>query len=554
MNNYGNPDVLLFLIAVVGLVPIAISVTNLIPLRLYPLAIFSVSSALVLHSALISQHLTGWDIQAEYYYYDLVVSTGHWTPTVAPVWSSSAAYQGAMSVTIFPAMTSLLTGVSGTLVFKVIFPMLYSMVPAVLFLTYRQMMGQKASFMAAFIFATVPWFSTQDLGLGKQMIAVSLLSVFLLALVSRIDRKYSLLLLLGLGVILAHYSTGLYFVVILAFLVPLSRIFGRRSLVSTRLVLTFSMFYLVWWAAVSSGFIVGYFTNSLIQLLSGLPNFFSLNSRYGVNIILNSGLTLSDQVVKILNVSFQALITLEVIALLYRRFRGTSIRPTWEFLALALVNFGLLVVSVVVPYFSSEFNISRLYSISLLFLAPFGVLGVKALLEPIKGFKVGLRSDTFWLRLVGIFALVFLLFNVGFVAAATNEPTQLAFAFTSSPSWPVYSQFEFSGGFWLVSHATSNTFVYSDMNSVPLFWSLGNIGQLDIPWPPRNSTSITQPDDIVFLGPYNLKTGTIMLATTFAGGINDIETAFNLTQQLGTVITSSDLVYNNGLSESFIYP
>ncbi len=130
-----------------GAVVVALIVfSKFIPHELYPLVIFLLALALLLHYSLSSFDVPGRDARHEYYLYSLVASNG--------VWNSAAVtdpYNAMLSVTILPAIFSNILNLDGRWIFIVIWPIFYAMVPLGLYTVYEGQVGNRTRFLLLFI-------------------------------------------------------------------------------------------------------------------------------------------------------------------------------------------------------------------------------------------------------------------------------------------------------------------------------------------------------------------------------------------------------------------
>ena len=69
--------ILLALIMFIGLILILFSF-NKISRNIYPLLIFTVAFSLLYQISLISNYITGWDVNLEYYYSNMVIINSFW--------------------------------------------------------------------------------------------------------------------------------------------------------------------------------------------------------------------------------------------------------------------------------------------------------------------------------------------------------------------------------------------------------------------------------------------------------------------------------------------
>ncbi|MGZ4951462.1 MAG: DUF2206 domain-containing protein, partial [Halobacteriota archaeon] len=117
----------LVLFAVAALILVC-GFTQYVPKRYFPLAIGAIALALLLHNALITNYLWGFDIQIERFVTQTVVSNGFWgaSPSLDP---NVLNLNSMLSITMLAPLLSVATGMSVTWVLKLIFPLLFAMVP-----------------------------------------------------------------------------------------------------------------------------------------------------------------------------------------------------------------------------------------------------------------------------------------------------------------------------------------------------------------------------------------------------------------------------------------
>jgi len=554
-NFGGSTSLLLYYVIMVSIIPAIVAFTDLFPPKLLPSTILLVSLSLVLHQALISQHLTAPDMTTEYYYFQETVIHHSWNPNIQPLDPPSTPYAATTSVTIFPAILGFVSGINGVWIFKAVFPALYSLVPFALYMVFERQFGSKPSFLAAFFFAAIPRFYEGDLAMGKQMFSTLLIAMFLLALYrGPRTHRVSVPLLFGVSAITAHYSTGLYLVVVLILATPFLLLKRRRYELPLTLSPLLVMFYFLWYSFITGGVVIGMFAGFANAVYSAIPLFFNAGSRYSIALISNAYLIPVDQIIKYLNIAFQVLIAIGVLQFLLSRFRKKQSPILGSFAVFAAVSFSFLALTLVLPYFGSYFDVTRLYTLSLLFLAPFGVLGCVFLGNSAAQALHFQNKESAPLKVLSLFAIAFLLFNIGFVSAITGEPYPSAYSLIPKTPYPIYNDGEYQGGFWLISYAVPNTTAFMDPGSSSLFRSLGYLNNLSIPWPLTNTTNISQPGSVFFIRTWNLQTNMIQLATTLASSNEIIIYDANLSQQYGFYIAHSNRVYDNGYSNTLYFP
>ena len=156
MNLYNNNSLLLTVILLISSV-IVLVILDFIPKNLYPLAIFVTSISLLFHSSLISMYITGWDIQFEYYEASKVINNSIWNPGIF------SNINAMLSIVMIAPIYSILSNLSITWVFKIIYPAIFSLVPVGLYLIFKKQTDYKIAFMSVFFFMSVFTYYTEML-------------------------------------------------------------------------------------------------------------------------------------------------------------------------------------------------------------------------------------------------------------------------------------------------------------------------------------------------------------------------------------------------------
>ena len=114
-----------------------------------------------------------------------------------------------LTVTVMPTELHALSGISGLLVLKVIFPMIYALFPVALFDLGRKILAPRWAFVAA-VFTMGQYAFTEIVSVTRQEIALVLFTALLAAMVdTRPGRRsrWALVVLLAVAMALSHYST-----------------------------------------------------------------------------------------------------------------------------------------------------------------------------------------------------------------------------------------------------------------------------------------------------------------------------------------------------------
>ena len=137
-----------------------------------------------------------------------------------------------------------------------------------------------------------------------------------------------------------------------------------------------------------------------------------------------------------------------------------------EYAALAVASFFLLVVVFAVPFVAGNLNTSRFLQITLIFLAPFAVIGGLAIVRAAsRVIRIPCKSkcETSFLKAFSIFLAIFLLFTTGFVYAIADKPNSTAVPLNASFDAPRFNDQEVAGAVWLSNEQNNSSLVYADV-------------------------------------------------------------------------------------------
>jgi uncharacterized membrane protein len=170
-----------------------------------PTAIFFLSAALLLMTDLRGWYITGHDIQSEYKVFEMTKLAGIWN-----IASYRDAYNACMSITILPTLFSNLLSVPDPYIYKFFFQIFFAICPVFVYLIGHQWTNRRISLLGTIYFIGFPTFFTDMPFLVRQEIAflffgLMLYIIFTDLLPLRIRRI--LFMVMGVGVILSHYST-----------------------------------------------------------------------------------------------------------------------------------------------------------------------------------------------------------------------------------------------------------------------------------------------------------------------------------------------------------
>ncbi|MGZ4921178.1 MAG: DUF2206 domain-containing protein [Halobacteriota archaeon] len=585
--------VVITLLAVAAIVAIC-GLTKAVPRQYYGVVILSVALALLLHNALVTNYLWGFDIQTEQSVSQFVVTNGVWG---APphIDQDSLNLNSMLSITMLAPLLSIATGASVTWVLKLFFPLLFALVPLALYRLYEKQSTPRIALFGVFYFMVTFSFYTEVLAMARQEIAEFFLVALLLLMIDKqagTGQRAALLGAFGFALIVSHYSLTYIFlfclvltwlIVSLVRRVDLSALGLRgtrqegtswvRTLArsqSYRPKAGISGLYVV--ALVGLAYLWYRFANnpqplatvtSVIKrtlafagiqvptMLTGDQNASSIGalpsaqgnmSSTGFQTVLVNQFPMHE-VAKYL--IFIALIV-SVIGILvaYRDRRRFRIAP--EYFAFALASVVLLGLCAYAPYFAASLNISRFFHITQIALGVFFVIGFLGVLRPVieRVHAPSRDSDvSIAQKALACFMIVLFLFNVGLVYKAAGEVTDspTVFALDRSVDFSKFNTQEITAARWIGSVNEDNR-IYSD---VFRFYAIFTIDQENARHLPIGGYwALLPPGSAIYLGTPNVESGMFVMQT------NDVTM---VPQQLNTTyfVGGSNLVYTNGAAEVY---
>ena len=536
---------------------------RLIPENLYPILIFSISIALLCQGLLISKYVVGYDANVEFYVFRQTQINGHWGFLDANGHSLAAlSYNSMLSITLLPAIYSVMMNAQGEIVFKILYSFLFSLMPLALYRIFEKQFGKLIGLLSVlfFVFSSAVFYGPEPLSLNRQIVAelFFILSFFLLidASIPKTKRRV-LLLIFGIALAVSHYVLAYFFLSIVAVIFFISRVRKRFDVtLNTTTVSLLFVATLSWYAfwAISPLVSLAYTINRTISYLTvGLlpTDIMSAESFLARPQIF----TAATWINLLLSGMAYLFLMIGVLSIILRRRRIST-----EYFGMLILAATVLAISLITPGIASILNFSRFYSLTLLFLSPCFVLGGQALLTligkawtKIRKFprhKITAKNKNIDLTflLVAILLSAYFLSQVGFINRVTNGAVhsytidydrmitsnvtqdQITFHNVYISKQDVYS------ASWLRKFKSETSEVFAD--SVTKYHSLSSYGLI-----PTNllllTTNETIPlkDRFIYLGSSNIADD---VAITNFEVFKTSEILFGL---------DNDLVYTNGNSE-----
>lgn len=454
----------------------------------YPFLLWCISIALLFQSSLLSQFIRGADIQREYQHIQSVLDLGSWV-------AGSQGYLNSMlSISVLGPQISNILSISPVDALKIIYPLIFSFLPIALFQVYASFLGKRGAFNATFLFIAFAVFYSEMLSLGRQEIAEFFLGMLLiLSIDSGFKSRYKqiLFVITLLAIVWSHYALS-YLLIILLVMALLFRVvvfsiqkwrkketrqpyrFATTNLVSFPTVLILIVFTFCWYLYTSQSISV---LAILERVKPAISFYFSGPSGGGsassyVSYALGQAPLPSAGMIGA-TVVFDLIQVFIVLGILYSLL-STKYQQKGSFTDLVPLAFASLVFlgcAVLVPLVGNSLNISRIYHILLIFLAPFCVVGVRGLVDSVFSMvkKVGYqdqeRTEKIWYdRVICVMFIIFFAFQSGLVFTLSSD-IPLSYSLN-------YQQFQYQFVFqediisaeWLSNHSHAHSSVLGDLD------------------------------------------------------------------------------------------
>jgi uncharacterized membrane protein len=598
---YGNNTILLLLIILIALA-VVLAMFDIIPTKLFPLAIVMIALALLFHHTFISFHLCGGgDHGWEYYFHLLVVKNSLWDPTIKNNLNAM------LSVVMLPTIYSKLLNMDGMWVKKIIYPLIFTMVPLALYQIYRRQINDKTAFLSVFYFMSFSLFYYIMRVIPRQAIAELFFALFILLIVDKDMNKKTkapLMIIFVAALAVSHYGLSYFFMGylivawLLLFLLENINVSSLKQRVHSKfnfnaswlkinqnsvnansqnkntalpviktLSVTFIAIYLVfalsWYMYVSSSSVFTGIVSIGDHIYSSIfIDFFNpLSRESSVLLALGMGTVRPFFWVRV-NAIVQHTIQIFIIVGAIRLMaKHRELKFTREFVAMVFVSTVILLACIVLPFFSEKMAIGRIYHITLFLLAPCCILGGETVWKYVsKAFRsISFKRSTY-AKICLIILIPYFLFNIGFVHEFTEHPTgsPVSFYRLAESNDPIEKKTyylhrmptqDFVSATWLSERKNDQSAIYTG-------WLSKEHLLRPYPLPPTERIYILDPpnmsikkSDFVFLRCLNVKDNIMMLPSINIGSHIFQYPYYNTTEITGLSVKNK--IYSNGGSEIY---
>lgn len=512
-NYRNNSFLLIIMIWLLSLIPIY-TIYKSDNHRNYAYHIFIISLSLIFHGSMISQYIFGTDLCKEYYVSNWVALNGAWDHSLPD------SLNGVLSIAILAPIYSIFLDISLTWIFKLIYPLLFALVPVGLFVLFRKQTDDIIAFMSCFFFVSLFTMYTEMLALARQQIAEFFLVLLLILIIDSSIRGFNraiLISIFSMSVIVSHYSISFIYIFVFSAIYILIILFSvlyqnstklgmqflqnirffrdqhssENKLIHNKFILFFIVFTVSWYLYVSSSAPF----NSLVYLIDNiytniLNDFLNPDASEGLKLISEDLSSNSKQILKYLHLISIGLISLGLFDTIahYERYRIRS-----EFIYFSLAHYIICVSAIFLPFFGGALNTTRLYHIALIILSPYFIIGGICISRHLFSLSIN-RFNKYHhmltMKSLAIFLSIYLLFNTGFVAEVFNDsPYSYILSGTNIINHGsleekasylsvihTYEQ-DVIGARWLLAYSKEDSLYYSDLIGS---WSLISYGMAEL--------------------------------------------------------------------------
>lgn len=551
VNFYHSNTLLLLLIVLIAVIVIMIAFGKAVPENLFPFTIFVISISLLYPMTLLSPYVIGSDIALELHIAKIVEGNSLWNSA-----SPANAYNAMLSITILPTIFARFLETDINWIYKILYPLFFSLVPVALYQLYKQEMSNKFAFLSAFFFISMPVFFNVITGLARQQIAELFLALLFLAMLSKsltASRKAVLLSIFGASLAVSHYAVSYLFIfyLIVAWIgykaltkfkvasgsqpadMGTKKIIGLESETpaSGNFVLLFSIMALAWYMfnANSAPF------NALIfaghHIYSSIFTELAEPGARDITILQLFGLVgfahPLDQVQRVFFLATQFLIVVGLFRIFIRIVRKKEIELTSEYVAILVPGVVLIALAIILPNLSKSWGMTRIYHISLFTLSPLALLGGEAFfrwfynLFRFRKYRVPGSASALVTILILLVIIPYFMTNTGFVHEVSGAPprtlplgiNRMLESEQAEPDRCAYGGYlhagEVQSAEWLAQLGPGNSRIYTDyihvVGNIPLV-AYGMVSPKRI-FTLTETTSKLSKDAYVYLGYMNVVEG-----------------------------------------------
>lgn len=501
------------------------------------LILYNLAISLLLTFSLSTSYVNGFDIHTEIYFINTVLQNGFWDINIAHN------YNSCLSIVILVPLLTLMTTFSVETILRLIYPLLFGLVPVGLYIIWKDIFSENVAFLSAFLFCSMYAFYAELTSIAKQQIGELYLVMILLLFFNSGRNKIAnniLLIIATLGLIISHYGTSVIFFSLLAITIITYKLLKKDNnsdIIKIRInyLLLFTIGLFAWSMYISSSSTMLTYTDRIELMLSNLISDFGFADNSEVMRKMATSLhSPLDYGTRALYILIEGLISFGIVKLLINKTYKLDI-----YSLMTIFFYSFLVSSIIIPHMSMAFNTTRIIQLSLFFLAPLAYTGFKWL--------AGNAKKKWVMELYLGIIIVFYLFNLQvphFIFGSHPQSIPIAKSYVFSEGDNIdksryliatVNEYDVSLARWIGLHNNGNKVIYADSSVGHALHSYGNTlsGNKNIKQYPNYGD-----DNILILGYCNI----------FYGILPDQFQPSNIENFVVEQIKSNNVAYFNGWS------
>jgi uncharacterized membrane protein len=534
----------------------------------YPLASLSMASTLLLMTFLTSNYLHGYDIHLDYVASNLTKNAAYWNLSLGmdtyyrsgwPLYI----YNSMLSITVLPTIFSNILNLEEIWIYKIIYPLIFSLVPLGLYQLYQRQWGGKVALLSVLFFISHTMFFDFR-NTVKQMVAELFFILLFLVLLKKDINQISKWILFGcfsFALIVSYYTMNYLFLFLIFSTWLCAKIFGKKNIkINSLVVLFFALLTFLWYMYIVNGpfeflarFLKGSFQNFFEE-------FFIPQSRAG-SVLYVTGIVGSPSFLhnfgRILFNITAFFILAGFIVLIFKRKKE---KLELEYFSLISINMVLLLMIIIVPNISKSLQMDRMYHVTLLFLSPLFILGSRTCFEnslKILRLKNEKKRESCSLILILTVLVAFFLFQTGLVYEIAGDPVPSSITLSKYKmddytrlNLGLVDENDFFGAIWLSKYANiGNIQIYSDTKSRFQVLASCMINRNNNIISISNTTIFMRPS-YIYLNRYNIVNGMLAYDTRYPFNIQ-----FNVSEiyVFNSTTICNNKIYSNSACEIYYY-
>lgn len=463
---------------------------------LNPLLIYIIAFSILLINNLSSNYLIGRDIFNEFQAFAITLNNMMWDINIlSDIQELPLGLGASLSVTLLPTQMSEIFNLSSMVIVKIIFPLLFSLVPVIIYFITSSFVNKKYALLASFLYISQTDFIFFSQSMIRMQIGLIFFTLIILMCIIYKQNIFSkiVLFLLGVGLILSYYSLSYILIIILIGYLLISHLWINRKIGITNSIfmsiyaISILMSVYLWYYLITRS----HFKNFILfskHAIESMSNMFDLNTMDASHqkVLLTQKILIADKIFIYLHYIIFSLIIIGILYYLYMKYNNNGQKEIKKlfyensnssliYVQISLIFILLGISSFLIPQISKGFGFGRTFLILLILLTPFLFIGCYYIANIINYFKT---IDVVKLSSIIILALI----SVQFFSAnyliyqGTNIPRSIIF--NRYGDW--YGEYyiyesEISGGEWLLinqeSFANNHPFssIYTDSVGARIF-------------------------------------------------------------------------------------